>query len=419
MTTHDTLKGRHMPITKLQTWTREHLEEILCDVAMLVGHESPSNRADLLDQAADVIDSWMRERLGEPSRATRHRRAEHGDVLDLTYGDPDAPTILLVGHYDTVWPAGTIDQWPFSVREDGTATGPGAYDMKAGIVTGVWALRALCELGLEHPTVRFVLNGDEELGSPTSRSVIEDAARGSTASLVLEPGVGWDVKIERKGIGIFTVTAHGIEAHAGNEPLAGASAIHALTELLARLVGQQAPDRGTTLNVGVITGGTARNVVAGLASCLVDVRVTTRAEADRIDRALAELRPDAPRVRVEVEGGWHRPPMQLSAASRELWDLANDVATTVRGPLEGISVGGGSDANFIAALGLPVLDGLGASGGGPHSRHEHVLISDIPDRVTLVAGILHRTAQSDCSGLTSRFTQNTSSVQRSAIRRNK
>ncbi|WP_030831247.1 M20 family metallopeptidase [Streptomyces hygroscopicus] len=380
-----------MSAKPLASWTRTHLDDLLADLSALVGLESPSTDKALLDTTAASIRSWVEDRLGPPAEWIRHEQPEHGDVLTATYpGTPGKP-VLLICHYDTVWPAGTLAEWPFTV-EHGTARGPGVYDMKAGLVTGVWALRALRALGLPHPTVTFVFTGDEELGSPMSRPLIEDAARDCAAALVLEPGVGWDIKTERKGVGTFHLTATGIESHAGNDPAAGASAVHALAELVTRLAAAADPDAGTTINIGTFNGGTARNVVAGRAHCLVDVRVSRQDEADRVDEVLAALRPSDPRVEVRVGGEWNRPAMRLTPASEALFGLADEVATELRGPLEPISVGGGSDANFIAALGVPVLDGLGCSGAGPHARHEHVIVDDIPDRVALVAGLLHRMA---------------------------
>ncbi len=357
---------------------------------MLVRHESPSTGKALLDNTADSIEAWLSERLGPPAGWTRHAQAEHGDVLVATYPGTGKP-VLLIGHYDTVWPAGTLAEWPFTVH-DGAATGPGVYDMKAGLVTGVWALRALRALNLPCPPVTFLFTGDEELGSPKSRPYIEKTARDCAAALVLEPGVGWDLKAERKGVGVFNLSTTGIEAHAGNDPEAGASAVHALAEIVCRLVEAADPGAGTTINVGTITGGTARNVIAGEASCLIDIRISREDEARRIDEVFAGLRATDPRVRVRLAGEWNRPPMRLTPASKELFDQADQVATELRAPLEPISVGGGSDANFVAALGVPVLDGLGCSGAGAHARHEHVLVGDIPDRVALVAGLLHRMA---------------------------
>jgi glutamate carboxypeptidase len=378
-----------MSVKSLSTWCHERLDEPLADLAALVGHESPSDGKALLDTTADWIEGWLHDRLGPPTGWTRHVQDGYGDVLEATYpGSPGKP-VLLIGHYDTVWPEGTLADRPFTVH-DGKASGPGVYDMKAGLVTGVWALRALRALNLTHPPVTFLFNGDEELGSPVSRRHIEAAARGCAAALVLEPGIGWDVKTERKGVGTFTVSATGVESHAGNEPADGASAVHALAELVGHLAAAADPGAGTTINVGTIEGGTARNVIAGRARCLVDVRITRQAEADRVDRVLRELRPADPRVTVTIGGAWSRPPLRLTPESKTLFDLADDVAGALRGPLEPISVGGGSDANFLAPLGVPVLDGLGSSGAGAHARHEHVLVDHVPDRIALVAGLLTR-----------------------------
>lgn len=375
----------------LALWCRGQLDAMLADLSTLVASESPSSAKPLLDGTADLIESWLDDRLGPPARWRRHVQPEHGDVLMATYPGTTEEHVLLIGHYDTVWPEGTLADMPFRVH-DGKVTGPGVYDMKAGLVTGIWALRALRALDLPRPAVTLLFNGDEEIGSPVSRPYIEQAAKRSRAALVLEPGIGWDVKAERKGVGIFTLAAQGIEAHAGNDPEAGASAVHALAEVVGRLVAAEDRAAGTTINVGTIAGGSARNVVAGAAHGMVDIRVTSQAEMTRVDEVVAGLAASDPRVRVSVTGGWNRPPMRLTPASKRLLDLADEVATGIRAPLTPISVGGGSDANFVAALGVAVLDGLGASGAGAHARHEHVLVADIPDRAALVAGILARSA---------------------------
>ncbi|CAM03978.1 glutamate carboxypeptidase [Saccharopolyspora erythraea NRRL 2338] len=378
-----------MPARRLSDWCHDRLDAMLADLRLLVTHESPSSRKPLLDKTASAITTWLTDRLGRPDECHRHQHDDCGDLLETVYCGTTATEVVLLGHYDTVWPEGTLADWPFEVR-DGEVTGPGVFDMKAGLATGVWALRALRELDLPRPTVRLLFNGDEELGSPHSRARIEEAAAGAAATLVLEPGSGWDVKTERKGVGIFALTTTGVESHAGLDPAAGASAVHALCELVGRLVAAQDLGAGTTINVGTITGGSARNVVAASASCLVDIRVESTEEAERIDRVLAGLRPADPRVTVAVHGRWSRPPMRLTPSGRRLFALADEVATELRGPLGALHVGGGSDANFLAALGFPVLDGLGASGGGAHARHEHVLLEALPHRTALVAGLLHR-----------------------------
>ncbi|MFC3994563.1 M20 family metallopeptidase [Nocardiopsis sediminis] len=383
-----------MPHTAaLATWLGEHRAGILDDIRTLVERESPSADKALLDAAADHLTAWLPERLGAtPAETVRRRAEDHGDVVETVITGTTPTTVLLVGHYDTVWPAGTIEGWPFTVNGD-TATGPGVFDMKSGIVQGVWALRALRELGLPRPTVRFLFNGDEELGSAWSRPHVERASAGVAATIVTEPGGGWAAKTHRKGTGIFTVTAEGVESHAGLDPARGASAIHGLSDAVQTLVDAADLDRGTSVNIGTITGGTARNVIAGHASCLIDIRVTDTAEMERLDKVFAALRPRDARVRLTVGGGWNRPPMTPGAESRRLFEIADTVATDLRGPLGQPHVGGGSDANFIAALGRPVLCGMGAMGDGAHARHEHITVPDIPDRTALLAGTLLRLAE--------------------------
>ncbi|MFJ1750651.1 M20 family metallopeptidase [Streptomyces sp. NPDC088116] len=388
-------------LTRIAAWCREadHEQACLADLCRLVEQESPSDDKALLDATADLLLELLADRLGTPDRTVRHRDPELGDVVEAEYTGttPSGPVVTVVGHYDTVWPAGTLDAWPFTVT-DGHASGPGAFDMKAGLAQGMWALRALRELGLPRPTVRFVFNGDEETGSVISRPHIERATQDAAATLVLEPGGAWGIKAGRKGVGIFTLTVTGTEAHAGLDPAKGASAIHALADVIGQLVAAAAPERGTTINVGRISGGTARNVIAGEAHGLVDIRVTDQDEIRRMDQVLAGLAATDTRVTVTLGGGWNRPPMQPGPGSRKLFALADSVATHIRGPLAELFVGGGSDANFVSALGRPVLCGMGATGDGAHARHEHIVTGDMPDRTALTAGTLLRLAEEPLTG---------------------
>src|SRR5690606_10779483 len=248
-------------IADLAGTARRDLPEVLADLRRLVEHETPSSDKELLDAGLDDIEEWLAERLGPPASRVRHGGGAHGDVLELGYPGTGAGTVLLLCHYDTVWPRGTIRGGPVTVDGD-RFSGPGCFDMKAGIVQGVWALRALRELGLPAPAVRILLNGDEEIGSPASRAHIERAGAEADLTLVLEPSRAGKVKTGRKGMGLFDVTATGIESHAGLDPEAGASAVHALAALVPQITALAAPERGTTVNVGVFAGGTARNVVA-------------------------------------------------------------------------------------------------------------------------------------------------------------
>jgi glutamate carboxypeptidase len=371
---------------QVQQRAHDSLPALTDDLCRLVEWETPSHDVGFLRKGLDGIRAWMVERLGPPGEEHRHDGGEYGDVLEMHY--PGGPkTVLALCHYDTVWPVGTLAEWPFAVT-DGIATGPGCFDMKAGLVQAVWALRLLRELGAEPPTVCFVLNGDEEIGSHAARPHIERLSAGAAFTLVPEPSLDGKAKTERKGMGLFDITAHGVESHAGLNPEAGASAVHALSEVVLALRELAAPEHGTTINVGVISGGTGRNVVAGKAVCQVDVRVREPEEMSRIDDALSSLRASDERVRLSVDGEWNRPPMTLNAASADLLERARTVGADLGFHLDHTAVGGASDANFVSALGRPVLDGLGAVGGGAHARDEHVRLDMTPRQIALIAGLL-------------------------------
>ncbi|MFH9063205.1 M20 family metallopeptidase [Streptomyces coeruleorubidus] len=378
-----------MSLTRVESAARTALPEMTGDLRRLVELETPSDDKELLTAGLAAIEAWTHRRLGPPDDARRYDGGPHGDMLELLYRGTSPALVLVLCHYDTVWPAGTLAEWPFRVSEYGRATGPGVFDMKCGLVQAVWALRLLRELDLPRPSVRLFLNGDEEMGSPASRPHIERLSEDAAATLVCEAAAGPEgaLKTSRKGVGLFEVTVEGVEAHAGLDPYRGASAVHALAELVTRIAGLGSRERGTTVNVGLISGGTGRNVVAGRASCGIDVRVPDPAEAARVDAALASLTPSDPRVRVTVTGGWNRPPMVPTPASRLLFKQARAAAEELGWPLRETAVGGASDGNFVSALGRPVLDGLGAVGDGAHARHEHVLLDHLPARTALLAGL--------------------------------
>ncbi|MEU6796450.1 M20 family metallopeptidase [Nonomuraea wenchangensis] len=388
---------------KLRDWIGGHREDLLADLAAYVSLETPSNDKALLDAGLRWLDGWLEERLGPPSATHRvdggasggaggrGEPAVYGDARVNDYpGEGEAP-VLLLAHYDTVWPAGTLAGWPFTVDGD-LATGPGAFDMKAGLVQLVWALRALDAAGLPRPPVRLLLNGDEEIGSPLSRPLIEESAKSAAAVLVFEASADGALKTARKGVGIFHLSITGVEAHAGLEPAKGASAIDELARAVRHLHDLADPDAGTTLNVGVVSGGTGSNVVAGAAHAEVDVRVASQAEAARIGAALAALRPYDERASFELRGGWNRPVMERGPGTARLFGLAREVAAGMGIELRECAVGGASDGNFAAALGVPVLDGLGAVGDGAHARHEHVSVAGMLERSALTAGLLHALA---------------------------
>lgn len=367
------------------------LDWMLASLEALVRLESPSDDKSAVDA---VVDALALHGAALGARIARLPVAEAGDHLRLEIGPAGGrPRVLLLGHTDTVWPLGTLAAMPVD-RRDGRLHGPGVYDMKGGLVVALQALRVIA--GTLTAPVVLLMTSDEEVGSATSRALIEAEARDAAAVLVLEPALEAEaaphggVKTGRKGVGEFRLDVSGVAAHAGSEPEKGASAVRELARQLMAIDALARPDRGTTINAGVIGGGTRGNVVAEHAWAAIDVRVLQLAEARRIEAAFAELRADDPRIRVRVRGGVNRPPLEPSAAGRRLYDQAAEVARALGLALPSGTVGGASDGNFTAALGIPTLDGLGPSGGGAHARDEHVRIASLPVRAALLAGLLDR-----------------------------
>ncbi|MER6915348.1 M20 family metallopeptidase [Streptomyces sp. NPDC000594] len=384
------------PAAALTARAQEVSSQIVADILRLVGQETNSYDLPGLAAGLDLLRELTVDRLGPPDQERRHPGGECGDTLTLTYTGSGPGHVALVGHYDTVWPTGTLAGWEGrQPGDDGrpVLSGPGIFDMKAGLIQGIWALWLARESGAPTPTVTFLFNGDEEIGSLSSRPVIEQVARTVDATLVLEPSAQGAVKTARKGSGVFQVTVTGVEAHAGLAPQDGASAITALSEFVIAAAAVAAPENGTTVNAGLITGGSAINVVAGRATAGLDIRISSPAEQARVDREMDAIQVSDPRVRVEIDHAWNRPPMTLSAASLPLLDLAREVAREQgREGLRDAAVGGASDANFVAALGLPVLCGMGAVGDGAHARGEFIHPDTVPAQTALVAGMLGRLA---------------------------
>ena len=359
---------------------------IRADVEMLVALESPSHDKAAVDRCGAAVARLLRDSGAE---VTTLPQAERGDHVRAEF--PGGPgRILLLGHFDTVWDVGTIERMP--IREaDGRLHGPGVYDMKGSLVVAIHAVRALRSLGRPMPRVVMLWTTDEEIGSGTSRAAIEEEARGSHAVLVAEPSLpGGGVKTHRKGCGEFTIVARGVSAHAGIDPRKGASAIHELAHQVVALEALQNLDRGISLNVGLIEGGTRGNVIAERASAVVDVRVPTMADAARVEAAVRALAPGNPAVTLEVRGGVGRPPMERTAGTGRLYEEARAVAAALGRDLAEGGTGGGSDGNFTAAIGVPTLDGLGPEGDGAHAVHEHILLAELPWRAAFLAGLLTR-----------------------------
>jgi glutamate carboxypeptidase len=323
-----------------------------------------------------------------------HRAARFGDHLQADFaGARGGRPVLLLGHFDTVHDVGTLSSMPWR-EERGRLYGPGVLDMKTGIAQMLFAIDVLREVRGELPRpVRVLLVTDEEVGSASSRALTERLAKQSATVLVCEPSFGLEgaLKTGRKGVGDYTVRVRGVAAHAGLEPDKGQSAIVELARQITRIAAFTDVKRGLTVNPGVIRGGTRTNVVAEHAECEVDVRIAKLADAARVEKKFRSLMPFNRRCQLEVSGGVNRPPMERSKAVVALFRLAQQVSGELGMKLTEVTVGGGSDGNFTAALGIPTLDGLGAVGGGAHARHEFVVTAEIPPRTALLAHLIELT----------------------------
>ncbi|MGY3128793.1 glutamate carboxypeptidase [Agrococcus sp. UYP33] len=377
-------------MSAVRTYIEDARDAMVADLVAYLEQETPSDDRAALDAGLDWVRGWVAERLGAPDAERIVDGGPHGDIaiLDIA-ASGGAGQVAILCHYDTVWPLGTLAGWPVSIEGD-RLTGPGAFDMKSGLVQAVWAIRAARAAGLPLPAIRLVLNGDEEIGSPASRPAIEAEVVDCDAVLVFEASAEGALKTARKGVGIFEVTARGIEGHAGLDPERGVSAIDEIARVVLALHGASDLAAGTSVNVGTLHGGSRSNVTAGTATALVDVRVSDDAERARIDALLAELAPHRDGASVEVAGGWNRPVMPRSDGTARLFALAESAAEELGTVVREISVGGASDGNFAAALGLPVLDGLGAVGDGAHARHEWISIDGMLERSAIAALVLGR-----------------------------
>ncbi|HSM59892.1 MAG TPA: M20 family metallopeptidase [Longimicrobiales bacterium] len=364
---------------------RAPMLELLTALARL---ESPTDRADSQEAVQALLARALRD-AGYRTRRVPGRR--YGGCLWARPAGrrPGRPLQLLVGHSDTVWPIGTVASMPVR-EEDGRLHGPGTFDMKAGLTNVVFALRTLSELGLEPPADPVVLvNSDEEVGSVESRCLVRRLASRASRAFVLEPALGPEGKLKtaRKGVGTYRIRIRGRAAHAGLDPGAGASAIVELAHVIRALVALDDPASGTTVNVGVVSGGVRPNVVAAEARAEVDVRVPTAADGERVDGIIRGLRPTMPGVSLEVDADLAIPPLERTPRNVRLWERARHAGRALGIELDQATVGGGSDGNTTSRY-TATLDGLGAVGDGAHADHEHVRIGPTFDRCALLVMLL-------------------------------
>lgn len=349
--------------------------------------ESPSSDKAAVDACAAFVAEQLRA-VGAEVRSVPQTTAGDHLVATWTGGSNGAGQFLTLCHLDTVWPLGTLSTLP--LREaDGKLYGPGTYDMKSGAVIVLMALRAIKDAGLtpKHP-VRLVFTSDEEVGSVTSRDLIETEARRSTLALVMEPAMaGGQLKTFRKGVGEFKIVAQGRSAHAGVDHPKGLNAIEELAHQIIKLQKMTDYEQGTTVNVGVIAGGTASNVVPERAEMDVDFRVSKMSEVERLMPAILNLQPAILGVQLSISGGLNRPPMERTATMIATFEQVRRLGESLGLKLEEGATGGGSDGNFTAALGTPTLDGIGARGDGAHAVHEHIIIESLAERAALLAAI--------------------------------
>ena len=383
----------HIPMRALLAGARQKQAELVELAMRLVRVESPSDDKAAVDACVQVAEEHAKT-LG--ARVKRHKQKAWGDVLDLRFGPRRAKAedrVLLLGHLDTVWPVGTLKTMPCRVGPDAAGNerlwGPGTLDMKVGVAMAFTALELLQEAGMLEREVVLLLNSEEEVGSPVSRAVTEKLAGQCAAVYVLEPAQVLALKTARKGTGNWRVTVHGKAAHAGVDFTQGRSAVVELARQIEKISGFTDLAKGTTVNVGVIGGGSKSNVVAAEAWAEVDVRIAKKAHGAGVERKFAGLKPTkGSGCELTVEGGINRPPMERTRGTVKLFRRAQELAGQLDWALDEAATGGASDGNFTSALGVATLDGMGAVGEGAHAVHESVVVEHLAGRVALLAGML-------------------------------
>jgi glutamate carboxypeptidase len=379
------------PAEQLQ-YFRKQRNQIIDTIQQMVEIESPSDVKAAVDRLGTVLAS----RFGELGGKVRvHRAEKFGNHLEIRFGTRarESKSLLLLGHMDTVYPIGTISKMAFGVAK-ARVWGPGVLDMKGGIGLMLHVMEAMLGWTAELPRpVTILLVSDEEVGSESSRAITEKLAQESAAVLVLEPahGLNGAVKTSRKSVGDYELKVTGKAAHAGLDFDQGQSAVLELSHQILKISKLVDAKRGITVNVGRISGGTRVNVVPAEASASIDVRIARKQDGTGIEKRLRALKPQNPKCKLSLSGGINRPPMERTSGVAALYEQASNIARELGWKLDEAAVGGGSDGNFTAALGVPTLDGLGVVGEGAHAEHESILISELPRRAALLAGLIART----------------------------
>jgi len=360
----------------------DHLQDYLDELQAFTAIETPTGDLANLERAA----VFLTERLAPLGRPERCDLQDHGPLLRL-HREGVASRVLLLAHYDTVWP---VDSWQklWNIRA-GRAFAPGIFDMKGGLLFILWMLRYFDNNRFEHPEIEILLNPDEESASPGSRSYIEEAARRADFVLVLEPcNLDGSLKVERKGSGEYVVTIRGRSSHQGAEPEKGVNAVVEASHQILRMLELEDAASGTTVGPNVVWGGQTVNTVPDLAEIRVDVRAWNQSETERLDDAIRRLQPVIDGAEINVFGGWTRPPMESSFAAHELFERARALGTDLGLDLKPIRWGGSSDANLAAAVGAATIDGFGPSGEGAHHTDECIVIDDVPRRLSLLSELV-------------------------------
>lgn len=376
------------PLSNRLAYFEQKKDSIVSTIRELVEIESPSDIKAATDGIASVIAERFRA-LGGTVRF--HKSKTFGNHLQVDFaGKRQGKPVLLLGHYDTVYPLGTLSTMHCRIA-DGRLWGPGVLDMKSGIGLMLAALQGLlAEYGELRQPVTVLLVSDEEVGSDSSRTITESLAKKSSAVFVCEPSYGLNgaVKTARKGVGEYSLKVTGKASHAGLDFEKGQSAVVELARQIGEISRMVDLNRGLTVNVGVIEGGTRSNVVAAEATALIDLRVERLKDAPGIERRLRGLRPFNKKCSLELTGGLNRPPMERTSGVARLYKRAAEIAAELGWKLKEAAVGGGSDGNFTAAMGIPTLDGLGGVGDGAHAKHEFIVIDELPRRASLLAGLV-------------------------------